>query len=125
VFNHGAQQPCHRGERHDRVARPRLRHHRAGLPRCEFMQQPALAHAGFADHADHLLQLPGGLRGTQLGGAADHAWRTQHRGGCCGTCRRGRHGLCALYGLQQRQRLGRRPSANFILQHLFTAVERH
>jgi hypothetical protein len=70
-----------RGEqrvRHRAVAGARRGARLAGLRRGEVAEEPALADAGFADHADDFAVLPGGLRGNPLRLATDQARRPQH-----------------------------------------------
>ena len=63
---------------HRAVARPRGSARLTGLRRREVTEEAALADAGFADHADDLAVVPGGLRRGPLRFATDQARRPQH-----------------------------------------------
>ena len=116
---HQAQQ---RGERHCVVPGPGAQRQHIVARIEQGTEEAAFADARFAGHDDHLEGGPGLRCRRQFGVAPDHAGRPQHRR---------RQGLAAdpgaglrlLDGLQQRQRLGRRPGADLVLQHLLAVVE--
>ena len=120
--DHRAQQAGQQRARDAGVTRARLHHHHTLVHRRQFLQQAALADAGFTQQQEDPAGRAGTLQCQQVGLAADQARRAHQPGR---HDRAARRQLCsaAFDGGHQLDGLGRRPRAQLLFQALLEVLE--